>query len=624
MKRWLRTEVGERIDQPDFQHGVETGPRDAISGMVDGLLVGERPAGNATGPNPKFFVVQGFTVRHAGGDVWSVEKDDLTGEGKAVMAFREGGEVKYGCVLVGGASRKQIDISPAGFPNATYGVYVRLEFRDEDVGNRLFWNATASTPVEFPRSIATRRAEDWSVTFEQSSPGPEWMHIADVSKPGSSATDRRDFFFEGRDDESHLVVDEEWGDTDDRQNFRATQGVFGFYRFVRAVQRLIQDIKADGVGWWVAPTYGLEELLALDGSRFMAGDLLPSPNITHDLGSSALKWAEAWIQEIWVGDGASATFGIDPPLAAPGTGHVGTELTPFAQMVANAGLWFQGGGSGFTALRVRDAAPGAVELVDQGGPVILNFNDTLVPGAADAAQARIVVDGSNEFVDIQSGIGTAEGDNDLRLNATDVYLSQNCEGQNGLVYVTVDFFSVSFALNGTGVFETTLVVAAPASGQLDPGDRVIGISPDATLALELSDDFLIAGARIDFVNNITLRVVRQFPQNLPAGRFTGGSAISDAISAPSPQVLTPSANNIIAGDIPASLELAGVDIEIRGSSVAANNGSFPITASVANTSISYTNVGGGADAAFQGSWKLVPSAANRLFTGTCEFAILRQ
>lgn len=470
MKRFLRTEVGERIDYPDFQYGIEKAPRDALGGLVDGFLVGERATTYAQ--NPKSFVLQGFTVRHAGGAVWSVEKDDHTGDGKAVMAFRENGEVHYGCVLVGGASKKQVDISPAGFPNATYGVYVRLEFRDEDYGNRLFWDATPATPVEYPRTIPTRVAEDWSVAFEQSSPGPEWMHIADVAKPGTTATDRRDFFFEGRNDASHLVVDAEWGDSDDRANFRATGGVFGFYRFVRAVQRLIQDIKADGVGWWVAPTFGLEELLDLTGTRLMAGPLNPDTTDTYSIGTSAsFRWGNAYIRNIFAGDGSTLSFGIVPPVA--NTGIIGAEALPFGLGAFKDSLLSGSGG-------LARVFGGELQINEVAAGPKLVFNENSTATQSDALIGEIIVDAATgAFVQIRSGRGSFIGDNDIHLRGTQVKLSEICEGQNGIVYFNFQNASPLNVIAQTVTSQTTNITT-PTSGSITTTDRIIGWTENGT------------------------------------------------------------------------------------------------------------------------------------------------
>lgn len=316
MRKYLRTERGERIDQPDLQHGVEASAREQQDDLIDALLIGrDNDDAQAT---PRSFIVKGFAMDSPSGKIVRVTK----GDGVAVLPYREKGEVRYGFLAVGGDSAKSYSI--ASYPSGVvYGIYIRAELRDADFQNRPFWNAVG-TPGEYARSIATRRAEGWQLAVEQVSPGLDWYKIGEVDYDTMAFTDLRDFMFEGKDANDFAVVDAEWGGEDDRDDTRATAGVFGLRRAIRALQRQVQDIIGGGTKWWVSPQAGNasgsgarsltqlnSEKLARNGAQTMQGHIIPDGDDTRDLGSLSASWRKLYTKAIRLAeDTTEAVLGV--------------------------------------------------------------------------------------------------------------------------------------------------------------------------------------------------------------------------------------------------------------------------------------------------------------------------
>jgi hypothetical protein len=282
-KTFLRTEIGERVEQSDFQFATQDAPRQLLESVSTNLIVGD----GATDTRPRNFVIHGFSTSATGTVVTTLG-------GKAMVGVRVGGVAESGFLLAGGDGSKNTDMN--GRSDGTYGVYVRAEIQDDRFLNRLFWNPLALTPVETPRNIPTRKRENWSMTIELVSPGPEWLLVAQAAKAGSvvTITDLRQFFFEGAIANSYDVVDSEWGGGNDRNADRSTYGVKQFHLFVRAMQRQIQDILGGTAtqGWWatIATVGGRSlkqlqaEKLARDGSQTMNGSIIPGTDNAYALG----------------------------------------------------------------------------------------------------------------------------------------------------------------------------------------------------------------------------------------------------------------------------------------------------------------------------------------------------
>src|SRR3990172_4529568 len=294
-KNFLRLQRGERIDYPDLEHAVEISQRDLSAQIVDKFLVGD----DAEGTQPRSFVLKGLEVDVDGTGIVTVQG------GSAILAVRDRGEVVYGMLTTLGTSEKTYNVS--SFSDATYGVYIRAEFEETEFKNRPFWNPLATPdPAETTRSVPTRLTEDWQLAVELASPGDEWLKIAEIVVSGGgtsfAASDKRNFFFEGQSDNIYQVGSTEWGTANDRLPARATYGVFGLYRFVRGIQKQVQDIIGKPTpfthGWWSDPTVGgarnlyqvNTEKLSRDGSQSMQGTLAPDLSGTHDLGSGSYHW----------------------------------------------------------------------------------------------------------------------------------------------------------------------------------------------------------------------------------------------------------------------------------------------------------------------------------------------
>ena len=292
-KNFLRVIRGERVDQPDMDHAVSRSIADAVNQIGDGFLVGDDSTS-------KMYVVEGFAVTADGGGTVTVAG------GKAILGWRDRGQVKYGALLTGGETTQSRSI--ASFSDGTYGVYIRFKMQETEVKTRRLWNPLASPdPVEFAKPIATRLSENWDIAITKASPGAEWHKLADIVKPGFTVTDLRQFYFEGSDADSYQVTDAEWGAASDRDAARDTEGVFGLRRFARAVQRQLQDIigsdSSSNTGWWIDAVggtlggSGARSLAALNsakldrnGNQTIGGHIAPGVDTTYDWGGSGARF----------------------------------------------------------------------------------------------------------------------------------------------------------------------------------------------------------------------------------------------------------------------------------------------------------------------------------------------
>jgi hypothetical protein len=290
-KSFVRTRPGQRVDQPDFERASDTSTRDVVEQIGEHFLTGLD-----TG---RHYVLEGLITTNPTGTTLQV-----TG-GKAIVGYRDRGEIRYGSLLTSGATSRSIDVS--AFTDGAYTVYVCLSLSDNEYGNRAFWDATLGTPAEVTRNVPTRRVENWSIAVETTSPGAEWIPVATFTKSGASLTgltDVRELYFEGQAANSYAVLDPEWGTSNDRNANRSTYGIRSLRKFVRAVQRQISSI-IGGTGWWSAIPAGsdltslLANKLARNGSQTMTGNLLPDADNTRNIGSSTFRW-----QHVYSADGS--------------------------------------------------------------------------------------------------------------------------------------------------------------------------------------------------------------------------------------------------------------------------------------------------------------------------------
>ena len=316
-KNYTRTEPGERIDHPDFDHTAVRSQLDADIQVPSEIILG----GDAS---PRSAVVSGWSVSQPFGAPSIIE---IT-PGVLLAGLRDAGEVKYG-LIVANTEPKQISIDNIG--NGSWGLWIRFDFVDAEVSNRIFWDAVLPTPTEVPRNIPTRRAQGWSEKIElqsQPDPGPEYVKIAEFTTAGGIVTAGslvgvRDFLFEGRED---LVAS--WGDTDDRSDNRATYGIQGLKRYAHAVNQQLQEIIGAALNqsaspngnsevaaaggstarWYRKAVKSLSQMLSLDGSRHMEGDLLPDDTANlRDLGNNAdNRWGVFYGTDVNATDDVSA------------------------------------------------------------------------------------------------------------------------------------------------------------------------------------------------------------------------------------------------------------------------------------------------------------------------------
>lgn len=334
----LRTERGERVDQPDLEHAAETSQLDLAAELGAMLLVGDDAGTKAR-------IISGFRTRVSGSEV-IVESQYTEGgvaiNGSALLGQRDRGRIRYALITPSAPSNRHVDIG--SFPttpsqgNVPYGVYLRFVLDETAVQNRAFWNPIAQPPIEFPRSLPTRRTGTWDIVIEVAQPGEEWLKIAEVTKAAGGAltlsADLRNFLFEGK--TPYSVLDDEWGGGNDRNGNRGLYGVKGFARFASAVRRQLQDIiggAANDQPWWyIAPPAegGLwhiaQNLLRRDGTKSILGSLIPEIDADAleavgfysrvNLGSALKRLRTIFAKSIIVEDVTSTNAALFAALAA--------------------------------------------------------------------------------------------------------------------------------------------------------------------------------------------------------------------------------------------------------------------------------------------------------------------
>lgn len=304
-KSYLRTEPGQRIDQPELQHAAERSQKDAIAQLVEEVIRG--PDGPAT-------AITGWTVTTSGGSI-------TVARGTAITGYRDGGVLYRGTVLAGGPASRTISV--AAFADGTYGVYVRLSFRPSVVRNRRVWNATATpSPTEIARLQATRIVEDWDLVLEINNPGDDFLLLGTLpitgGAPGSFTAASALLFDSAR--ANRALTDADWGSTADRST--AAPNIRGLTRFARMVMRQLQDIIGGTFFGTAVPSPGTagtgprsltslnENKLDRNGSTTITGDLTPSASGTRSLGSDILRFLRLWANQVRVGAGVSASAGV--------------------------------------------------------------------------------------------------------------------------------------------------------------------------------------------------------------------------------------------------------------------------------------------------------------------------
>lgn len=462
-KQFLNTLRGERIDQPDFQYASETSQVAVAAQIGDGFIVGRDGADFV---QSRKYVIHGFLTSNPATTQLSVNA------GSALMSMIDNGVVINGVMQTGGVTTKTLDI--ATYPDGTYGVYVRVEMRESDYTNRPFWNADAVTPVEYQRIIPTRVTENWSVVVELVSPGEEWMKIYDVAKSGSALTltDRRDFYFEGRVDNTYDPEDE-WGSSDDHSSARSVFGVFGLRRFVRAVQTQIKGII--GANWWTlvnGTTYKslldlTSDKLERDGSNEISGTILPDANITHELGGPTDRFLTIFAQDYL---STGTITGLDEDLSGDLT--VGGSAT-VTGAVTGTGIVSSATYLGGPSVLLTGAAPSPLTGADKGRI----YEDTQVN-----VWGHVVTDGLGGFT-TQDGVGYTASFSGLDIR---------CTFDNAYA-TSLDYAATVTVNSGGGATRYAALISARASTYVQFQVVNLGTTIIDTTVTAVSIDFHVVG-----------------------------------------------------------------------------------------------------------------------------------
>ena len=251
MANILRIEENERIDKTDFDFLSESAIL-SDQEFVANFLVD--PLRSISGAAQRAFILEGFLPSQASSTQVTVTT------GKAVLAYRDSGVVKYGAFTVGGDVAKTLTVTGA---SSTYYVWLRFDYLDGELGSRIFWNPTGDG-TEFANTINTRQIPSWSIRIEdytQGSPGAEWTKIGEVVWTGTaitSVTDTRHLFFEGVAGSSYQPnwSSDGGGLSTDRNADRSTYGVKSLQTFTAAVRQCLEDIKGRGLRKWYARDIG--------------------------------------------------------------------------------------------------------------------------------------------------------------------------------------------------------------------------------------------------------------------------------------------------------------------------------------------------------------------------------
>ena len=282
----LRIETNERVDLEDF---------DFLANTL-GEAEAEKLANFNTSPTrQRMWILDGFAITNPSASQVCVTR------GRAILARRDQGIVKYGSLVAGGDATKILDVS--GYASATYGIYVRFDYVDSEFRSRVFWNPVGDGS-EFAQTVATRRAANWSLTIEATNPGAEWLQIGTVVQSTMVIVDMRPFFFEG---EVHNSYQSGWstdggGVAHDRSASRALYGANDLQMFTAAMRQCLKDIKGRGLREWYSRDIGgmnlgfdaapVEDRLAVGDANFYL-DKAGDPLINFDSGGDELYYSRA-------------------------------------------------------------------------------------------------------------------------------------------------------------------------------------------------------------------------------------------------------------------------------------------------------------------------------------------
>lgn len=250
----VRVLPDQRVDVLDWE-AMQLNARSEARSMLAALLFGDN-----TLAAELVKIVEGFEVTAQGTPDATID----IAAGAAIGAeLRADGDREYG-VLFGREVQTSQTLDFMGQPNNTYGIYVRFAATPGTQSARVFWDADSS--AETTDIVETRDVVDWDVVYSTTSPGDEYVKVADVVWGGSTITtgditDTRDLMFEGKVDDSYA---QQWGDGgSDRDSDRAANGVHDLATWVQAVRRQLADIT--GTAWYTDVPVGLNTHIA-DGA----------------------------------------------------------------------------------------------------------------------------------------------------------------------------------------------------------------------------------------------------------------------------------------------------------------------------------------------------------------------
>lgn len=236
----LRIETNERIDLEDFEAVTNAGV-EATQELANFFL---------TNPyRQRAWVVKGFLLSNPSGKQLTV-----TG-GWGILSYRDQGIVKTGAIVPFLGDTKTVDLTT--YPSATYNVYIRFEWVDDDIKSRIFWDPSGDG-AEFAQTVATRHTASWSVRVEASSPGSEWLKIGTVVQSTMVLTNMQPYFFEGDPSASYQSgwSTEGGGNSYDRHSNRSVYGVGDLQMFTAAMRQCLKDIKGRGLREWYSKDIG--------------------------------------------------------------------------------------------------------------------------------------------------------------------------------------------------------------------------------------------------------------------------------------------------------------------------------------------------------------------------------
>ena len=277
-KNKLRVESNERIDIQDFEFLALEGIHDNTEQLLENLAC----SSNRT----KQWVLSGFAMSNPSAKQLQATK------GKAILAERRDGSVRYGMLVTEGDATKIVDLNT--YAAGDYGIYIRFEAVPGDAESRMFWNP-AGDGSEFANTVNTRYLANWSLRVESASPGAEWMRIGEVAQATMDITDEREFYFEGSLPDSY---ESGWsadggGMANDRNADRSTYGITDLQGFTAATRQCLTDIKGRGLREWYERDIGgmnigfdadpVEGKLALgDAGYFLGLSGSSNPQINFD------------------------------------------------------------------------------------------------------------------------------------------------------------------------------------------------------------------------------------------------------------------------------------------------------------------------------------------------------